>query len=455
MYSKEDREWALYVLEECGSLRKAEAILDGPRRETIRSWACEEGFDYRPGEKTRVFLPYEEKLAAVTALLGGESGSAVARRFGVSKSAVFNWRRMLLEEGEISLMSEKDIEDACELEPEAAPDDVEELKRRCRELELKNAVLEQTIVILKKDPGVDPADLTNREKTAVVDALRGEFDLRELLGELGLARATYYHNRNALLRPDKHALARRRIREIFEESRLTFGSERIWATLRLGLDGKEPFRISEKVVRRLMREEGLVVIYNKRKRTYSSYRGEISDHPGNKVRRRFAADAPNRLWLTDITQFSLGDARCYLSPVIDCFDGKVVAHRISKMPTAHLVNSMLEDAIATLSDGERPVVHTDCGCHYRWPAYLALCERHGIIRSMSRKACSPDNAACEGFFGRLKNEFFTYRDWSGVSFEEFKRQLSDYIAYYNESRPKRVLGWKSPNEYRRSLGYAA
>ncbi len=455
MYSQEDREWALYVLEECGSLRKAEAILDGPKRETIRLWAREEGPGYRPGARRRVFLPYEEKLAAVRALMGGESGPAVAERFGVSKSAVFNWRRMLLEEGEVSLMSEKDVEDACELEPDPVPGGVDELRRRCEELELRNAILEQTIAMLKKDPGVDPADLTNREKTAVADALRGEFELGELLGGLGLARATYYHNRNALSRPDRHALVRRRIREVFEKSRATFGSERIWATLRRGLDGGEPFRISEKVVRRLMREEGLVVIYNKRKRTYGSYKGEIAAHPGNKVGRRFRADAPNRLWLTDITQFSLGDAKCYLSPVIDCFDGKVVAHRISRAPTARLVNSMLEDAIATLSDDDRPIVHTDCGCHYRWPAYLALCERHGIVRSMSRKGCSPDNAACEGFFGRLKNEFFKYRDWDHVGFEEFKGRLSDYIAYYNESRPKRVLGWKSPNEYRRSLGYAA
>ena len=77
------------------------------------------------------------------------------------------------------------------------------------------------------------------------------------------------------------------------------------------------------------------------------------------------------------------------------------------------------------------------------------------MRSMSKKGCSPDNSACEGFFGRLKNEFFYARDWKGVTFGEFTRLLDDYIEFYNEERIKESLGWMSPNEYRRSLGLAA
>lgn len=73
---------------------------------------------------------------------------------------------------------------------------------------------------------------------------------------------------------------------------------------------------------------------------------------------------------------------------------------------------------------------------------------------MSAKGCSPDNSACEGFFGRLKNEFFYHRDWRGVGAEEFMRRLEEYLEYYREGRIKRSLGWLSPNEYRRRLGYA-
>ena len=74
---------------------------------------------------------------------------------------------------------------------------------------------------------------------------------------------------------------------------------------------------------------------------------------------------------------------------------------------------------------------------------------------MSAKGSSPDNAACEGFFGRLKNEFFYYRDWTGISPETFMSELDAYLTYYDEGRIKRSLGWLSPNEYRRALGYMA
>lgn len=86
---------------------------------------------------------------------------------------------------------------------------------------------------------------------------------------------------------------------------------------------------------------------------------------------------------------------------------------------------------------------------------IAICEKHGLVGSMSRKGGSPDNSAMEGFFGRLKNEFFRHRDWSGVSIPEFCRMLDAYLRYYNEGRPKERLGRMSPMRCRRSLGLAA
>ena len=78
-----------------------------------------------------------------------------------------------------------------------------------------------------------------------------------------------------------------------------------------------------------------------------------------------------------------------------------------------------------------------------------------LTRSMSRKACSPDNAACGGFFGRLKNEMFYNRKWIGVSIEEFVQLLDDYIHWYNEKRIKQSLGGLSPLDYRRKMGLSA
>ena len=77
---------------------------------------------------------------------------------------------------------------------------------------------------------------------------------------------------------------------------------------------------------------------------------------------------------------------------------------------------------------------------------------HSLIRSMSRKGCSPDNLACERFFGRLKNEFYYDRDWNNTPVNEFTEQLNAYIIWYNSKRIKKSLGYKSPIDYRKSLG---
>ncbi|RHF38872.1 IS3 family transposase [Collinsella intestinalis] len=74
---------------------------------------------------------------------------------------------------------------------------------------------------------------------------------------------------------------------------------------------------------------------------------------------------------------------------------------------------------------------------------------------MSRKGCSPDNSACEGFFGRLNNEFFYDRDWEGVTTGDFIGQLEQYMRYHRDERIKESLGWMSPMQYRKSLGLAA
>ena len=79
----------------------------------------------------------------------------------------------------------------------------------------------------------------------------------------------------------------------------------------------------------------------------------------------------------------------------------------------------------------------------------------GLIRSMSKKGCSPDNAACEGFLGRLKNEMFYGRSWTGVSLDDFSREIDRYINWYNHKRIKLSLGGLSPIEYRHHLGFAA
>lgn len=146
----------------------------------------------------------------------------------------------------------------------------------------------------------------------------------------------------------------------------------------------------------------------------------------------------------------------YLSPIIDCFDGLVISWTIGTHPDAALVNTMLDAAIETVVQSKsRPIVHSDRGAHYRWPGWLSRIGDANLIRSMSRKGCSPGNAACEGFFGRLKTELFYPRDWKTTTIEQFIQAVDSYIRWYNERRIKISLGSLSPIEYRESLGFTA
>ena len=101
------------------------------------------------------------------------------------------------------------------------------------------------------------------------------------------------------------------------------------------------------------------------------------------------------------------------------------------------------------------MIHSDRGVHYRWPGWISICERNGLVRSMSAKGCSPDNAAMEGFFGLLKKEFFHGRDWSGWSPREFIEALGAWIGRFNSERASDALGGATPDDYRSSLGMAA
>lgn len=198
--------------------------------------------------------------------------------------------------------------------------------------------------------------------------------------------------------------------------------------------------VSEKVIRRLMREEDIQVRTPPRKYRYSSYRGEVSPAPANLVKRNFHADEPGRLWLTDISEFAASDGKVYLSAIVDCFDGMIVGWETGRHPTMALAENSLKSALTTHipDDGVGLVLHSDRGVHYRSNSWISMTRAAGITRSMSKKGCSPDNAACEGFFGRMKNEMFYHRIWTSA--EELEAAVNNYIEFYNNDRIKVSLG---------------
>lgn len=289
----------------------------------------------------------------------------------------------------------------------------------------------------------------------MVDALKNRYPLLGLLSKLKISKSSYYYQESCwtivqcLKSVDKYKDIRNKIIDLFNANKKCYGYRRIYGMLK-----KEGITVSEKIVRRKMHEENLEV-KSKRRKKYNSYKGEITPPVPNIIQRDFHADKPNEKWLTDITEFAIPAGKVYLSPIVDCFDGLLTAWTINIIPDPVLINSMLDQATIKLSNDEHPIVHSDRGCHYRWPGWIERMKRAGLYRSMSKKGCSPDNSACEGLFGRVKNELFYNRDWNGVKIPEFISILNDYLVLYNEKRIKISLGNMSPMEYRKSLGLAA
>lgn len=170
----------------------------------------------------------------------------------------------------------------------------------------------------------------------------------------------------------------------------------------------------------------------------------------------FHAAAPGLLVVTDVTGFRLDGYRAYLSPAIDCFDGWPICWRVSVHADSDLMVGMLRDLVGIVcpTEGRPLTVHTDGGAVYMGREWREACGP-GVVRSMSRRARSPDNARAEGFFGTLKCDFFEGRDWTGVPFDEFSRLLGEYIEWYRGGKLKKDLGWKTIREYREERGYAA
>ncbi|MCR5294781.1 MAG: IS3 family transposase [Lachnospiraceae bacterium] len=461
MYSKEQREKALALYDKCHSVTKVMQLLGYPEsRQGLYLWLRQRnaGPKKKAGRKKVNNSPdhplhpsLETKLDILRrCFIEGENVQLVSEETGYSRASIYTWRRKYQSGGPASLMNPKDDPRGVLNEGiQSSTNEIDSLKQQMLEMQLEIDILKETINVLKKDPGVSKTPLKNKEKAAIVDALKARYTLPTLLSKLDLAKSSYYYQESTLNRIDKYKVLREQIRTAFYDNKACYGYRRIHALLK-----KNGITVSEKVVRQLMREEGLFPRI-KRKQKYSSYKGEISPEVPNLVQRDFHAECPNQKWLTDITEFAIPAGKVYLSPIVDCFDGMLPAWTIGTTPNADLVNDMLDKAIATLSKEEHPLIHSDRGCHYRWPGWIERMSRAGLERSMSKKGCSPDNSACEGLFGRLKNEMFYCRKWEDVSLPEFMKILNDYLVWYNEKRIKVSLGNMSPAEYRQRLGIAA
>ena len=202
-----------------------------------------------------------------------------------------------------------------------------------------------------------------------------------------------HHCHHAKAGKDKHAGLGAEAADAFAASKSRYGYRGIKAALRTG--------VPEKVTGRIMAEDGPVA-HVPRRRGHGSHEGGTNPAPGTPITRDFTAERPNEKRLTDITEIKAADGKVYLSPVIDCHDGKIVAYTAGYGPNVQPADTMPEKAAATLPEGARPRVRSDRGRHHRRPGWLELMERFGLTRSTGAKGRSPDNSAAEGFFGGMR-----------------------------------------------------
>lgn len=250
-----------------------------------------------------------------------------------------------------------------------------------------------------------------------------------------MKRATYYYHIKE--REDKYADTKQKIQTIFLLNKERYGYRRVCLALRA--NGLE---INRKAVARLMQQMGL---YAKQRRMhYHSYKGEVGKIASNVLSRDFSADAPNQKWTTDVTQVDIKGEKCYLSPVMDMWNGEIVSYTISNSPNLLMVTSMIKKAIRG-KNLQGLIMHSDQGWHYQHGLYQRILQEHGIIQSMSRKGNCLDNAMMENFFGLMKKELLYVNQFENI--EQFKKELKRYIHYYNNDRIKLRIKM-SPVQYR-------
>ena len=260
-----------------------------------------------------------------------------------------------------------------------------------------------------------------------------------MLKRIKMARSTYYYNIAHLEPADKYQAVRKRISEIFAQHNKRYGYRRVYIQLR-----NEGYAINHKTVQKLMQEMQLKSAV--RRVRYRSYKGDVGRVATNVLERDFTAQAPNRKWATDVTEFKIGDKKAYLSPILDMYNGEIISYTISDSPDLRMVMNMVNSAIRKVKPQEGLVLHSDQGWHYQHTHYQLALKRNGIVQSMSRKGNCLDNAMMENFFGIMKSELLYLQEFKDM--DHFKQELKRYIHYYNNDRIKLRLKGKSPVQYR-------
>ena len=257
---------------------------------------------------------------------------------------------------------------------------------------------------------------------------------------LSVSRSGYYAWSKR--QPSKRQRANERltaeIRTIHEASRGTYGAPRIHAELVLG----QHRQVGHNRVARLMHLAGLRGVCRRRRvRTTERGEGRLPDL----VDRHFTAEAPDRLWVADITYVPTWAGFLYLAVVLDAFSRRIVGWAMA----SHLRTELVLQAVGMALKQRRPygvIHHSDQGSQYTSLAFGKHCRRAGVQLSAGSVGDCYDNALCESFFAILECELLDRYPFQTRG--QARLEIFEFIeGWYNPRRRHSSLGYLSPVEY--------
>lgn len=276
-------------------------------------------------------------------------------------------------------------------------------------------------------------------------ANQADYSIQMMSRTLGVSRSGFYahHSRP----PSDRALAddalNKRIAQIHETSKESYGAPRIHAEL-----ADEGVHVGRKRVERLMKVNGLRGI-SRRKFITTTKRDPRARPAADLVDRNFYADAPNVLWVADITYVPTWAGFLYLAVVLDAFSRRIIGWAMGNSQKAQLVIDAMNMATAQRKP-ENVIHHSDQGSQYTSVAFGLRCKEMGVRPSMGSVGDFYDNAMCESFFATLECELLDQRKFATKA--EARVACFEFIeGWYNPARRHSALGYKSPINYERTV----
>ena len=238
------------------------------------------------------------------------------------------------------------------------------------------------------------------------------------------------------------------IKELYEEQNGILGYRQMTITI----NRVHKVCYNKKRIRRLMQILGLKSVCRIKKRSYIPSTPETEAE--NVLNREFYADAPNEKWLTDVTEFKyyIGPEirKLYLSAILDLYDKRIVAYKISASNNNQLVFDNFDEAVA-LNPDAHPLFHSDRGFQYTSITFYNKLQAAKMRQSMSRVGRCIDNGPMESFWGMLKSEMYYLQRFTDR--DELILAIENYIHFYNNIRYQRRLRYMTPMEFH--YAYAA